>query len=49
MHPPTPFSEASDKLKIIDEKINVHVNRRQCKASDTVPADMDKSSGLRAR
>ena len=31
-----------------DEKM-VRVDQRQCKAGDTVLANMDKSSGLRAR
>lgn len=39
------FSNISDKLKRIDEKRNIRVNQRQCKAGDTVLGSMSKLRG----
>ena len=41
-------SKASDKLKAMMKKY-VRVNSRQCKASDTVPANMSKPRGLQTK
>lgn len=39
------FSNISDKLRTVMKSKGVRVNRRQCKAGDTVPGSMSKLRG----